>query len=346
MGLTLLSCMPDNEELLNLLSDNFASAAETVNTKLDSFNAISNYDDIGRVLAMPQYANMDIVVVNEKLPGGASDKNVVTLGPDRLKKWVEQYKSIRFIAVVARNAKSKISKLFNSNYYDLLFMEDIDNTEIIGKLLLRSRTREEAIEYYNIDPKYIKNSTSEITVPESMTAKEVLKSGISETVEFDMDTAEQITVSSMVSESEKEVISNATYISPELVIEPPKEVHFETNSELINEDADNKNQLNPKEETDTGNKKQVNEMTQSENSQDNSSELPLEQVLPAAEVPYMNWIPLNGFISRITGENTCEVQILGDNFNLTDINNATLVVGSPVNILISLGAINTPDSTE
>ena len=161
-----------------------------------------------------------------------------------------------------------------------------------------------------------------------------------------MDTAEQITVSSMVSESEKEVISNATYISPELVIEPPKEVHFETNSELINEDADNKNQLNPKEETDTGNKKQVNEMTQSENSQENSSELPLEQVLPAAEVPYMNWIPLNGFISRITGENTCEVQILGDNFNLTDINNATLVVGSPVNILISLGAINTPDSTE
>lgn len=65
-----------------------------------------------------------------------------------------------------------------------------------------------------------------------------------------------------------------------------------------------------------------------------------EQAYERVEQPYMNWFTINGFVTGFTGPDTLEIKI--PVASLPDISFAdlqSLVPGSPVNITVSLGAV-------
>lgn len=65
-----------------------------------------------------------------------------------------------------------------------------------------------------------------------------------------------------------------------------------------------------------------------------------EQTYKRVEQPYMNWFTINGFVTGFTGPDTLEIKIpvasLPD-ISFEDLQ--SLVLGSPVNITVSLGAV-------
>lgn len=306
MGKKILFCMPDNDDLLNILNSNCSAAVESIGEQVVDVGAVSDYDTLIAALASPEYADTDYVIVSERLVDEKG--NSQSLGPAKLCEWVANFPRTRIIAVVSLKSKSKLVKLYQRGYYDVLMLENIDNSQVLAKLFKNRRTQVEAFAYYELDENFLNQEKKVVTEDKkSFSSNEpVVLQSLDNAVEDAVPVMEEVSEEMKPAEEIDEVQ------------EPKIEV---TNEEIMENSGFTAEQMNLSDIPDTGQYESVAAVEPN-----------------TVDGPYMDWATVNGYVSRVTGPDTIEVKLL--NFNAqADAETTRLLLGSPSMTLVSLGMI-------
>ncbi|MCM1236920.1 MAG: hypothetical protein NC489_43145 [Ruminococcus flavefaciens] len=75
-----------------------------------------------------------------------------SIGQGTVRVWMQEYPDLKIILAVdtSRKSSGKMKGLFDRGYYDAVYFEDFKPIELM-QIVLQSRTREEAWEYYGLD---------------------------------------------------------------------------------------------------------------------------------------------------------------------------------------------------
>lgn len=103
--------------------------------------AVYKKEDIDAVVRQNTY---DVIVMNEKV-------GTDSIGGGSIKKWRQDNPRIKLIMVVPNDKKGgmKLSNLYHEEYYSAILLADF-TAEMLVKLILNDRTREEARKYYGL----------------------------------------------------------------------------------------------------------------------------------------------------------------------------------------------------
>lgn len=223
----------DGKDITNVLYDTMKKELNQSGVVIGMFSLFTNKVEVSDAIKSNKY---DIIICQEIL-------NNESIGAGSIKEWKKINPHVRVILVISKNKRGgrKLESLYTSTtYYDALYDKDLSGVNLKA-LIEKSRTREEAYEYYglenNVSVDVTKNiaekaeRAEEVIAPaSSMYEKESLEevSQKSEDIYNDQDFNEAITQMENLFETEK-------VQSPEDDLETPP-INEESNASVLNED--------------------------------------------------------------------------------------------------------------